>query len=109
MEFSQGQDLCFGGNHADLLRQEFEEMDRELHTPSFPMKHQHIGEASSDISDPETDSESDCTLDYTDKSPMDKKEENVMQFMSRSRGCSLGDNRQACSKQFTRTDYIVSK
>ena len=56
MEFSQGKDVCFGGNHTDLLRQEFEEMDRDFHNPSSsPVKHQHIGEASSDISDPETD------------------------------------------------------
>ena len=68
MKFFQGQDLCFGRNHADLLRQEFEEIDREFRTPSSPVKRQHIGEASSDISDPETDSESDCHLDYTVKS-----------------------------------------
>ena len=61
-----------------------------------------------DIStDPETDSESDCPLDYTDKSPMDKKEGNVMQFMSRSCGCSLGNNRQACSKQFTKEQITL--
>ena len=68
MEFFQEQDLCFGRNYADLLRQEFEEIDREFRTPSSPVKHQHIGEASSDISDSETDSESDCHLHYTDKS-----------------------------------------
>ena len=40
------------------------------------MKLQSRGEASSDQeNDMETDSESDCVVDYTDKSPMDKKEQ----------------------------------
>ena len=55
-------DLCFGGDHADLLRQEFEEMDREFDTPSSPIKHQHRGEASSDYSGPDPDSEGYCGL-----------------------------------------------
>ena len=28
--------ICVGSNHADLMRQEFEEIDREYHTPSSP-------------------------------------------------------------------------
>ena len=110
MEFSQGQDLCFGGDHADLLRQEFEQMDREFHTPSSsPVKRQSRGEASSDQeTDLETDSESECLVDYTDKSPMDKKEEeNVIEFLSKSCGCTQGSNKQACSKQFTKEHIPV--
>ena len=37
-------------------------MDKEFHTPSSQIKHQHRGEASSDYSDPETDSDGYCAL-----------------------------------------------
>ena len=51
-------------------------MDREFDTPSSPIKHQHRGEASSDYSGPDPDSEGYCGLwDYTDKSPIDRKED----------------------------------
>ena len=84
MELSQRQDLSFRGDHADILRQEFEKMDRESYPPpSSPIKHQHARWGySSDYSDPETDSESNCPLDFTDKSPMDKKDQNNCLEMS---------------------------
>ena len=44
MELSQRQDLSFRGDHADILRQEFEKMERESYPPpSSPINMQ--GEA----------------------------------------------------------------
>ena len=49
---------------------------------SSPIKLQSRGEASSgQETDLETDSESECVVDYTDKNPVDKKEV-LMEFKS---------------------------
>ena len=81
-------------------------MDREHCTPSrSPAKRQR--------DDVDSDSESDLDLEMqptpesglqaTDMSPIDKKEkESLESFVTSTCGCSLGPNKQPCSKQFSK-------
>ena len=108
-EFASDQvDLYFGGENADLLRQELLEMDNDFSTPhSTPLKCQARDDSDSESSNSDSDEDViDLTVNadiYVDTRPLNHKEDQkVDSFVFKTCGCAMETEMDACSKQFSR-------